>query len=625
MPNSFRRLLNRTIGALRTPEVLIIVALFIGAYAIRSIGIDWGLPSQQFPYSQFNQDETAELFGTLQISEGIYQLGLLGYQPFFYYFSFLFFVLYFLFGLATGGFTSLSDFQNQYAFDLAQFFVAGRYFMVAIGALTVVLTYIVGRYMFGRRTGIAAAVFLTLSFGHAVYSKIFRLDSLLPLVFLFAFYLIIRLKDAKSGKLRPYVLTGIAVAAAATTKKTGFALVVPFLLVPVIEGWVPIRWPLKLSGIDKRYPFSVTVFLATLVALIGPYFFFLTVYGASTQEAATSIVTGVGKRFTSAVASSNSFALSPYKWSLPWHLVSTLPNQLGITTFSLALVGLFLMLFDRNRRREVSYLLVTLLAFLLPIGLMARAPWRDMLPVLPLLAICAGYGLVRLIEYLTRHQFSANHPLVSRLGIAILVLLLVLSPFIKLLEQQFLILNTDTRELAKHWIEKNIPADSNIAMEPFGPGIIDNSFRDEIRTSMSAKEGTLGGGSIRAYDISMLVEEVGHVLDPDQVMPFLIENEIEYVVLSSAYYGRLYNDGVALHLPELGEAGRLMHDVFDGNLLFLVQFIPDWQNTPGPVIKIYQVPKDLDGDVVFNQDSFDPYPGMDQPASAVGYYQFAPR
>ena len=142
---------------------------------------------------------------------------------------------------------------------------------------------------------------------------------------------------------------------------------------------------------------------------------------------------------------------------------------------------------------------------------------------------------------------------------------------------------------------------------------------------MSAKEGTQGEGSIPAYDISMLVEEVGHVLDPDQVVPFLIENEIEYVVLSSAFYGRLYNDGVAFHLPELGEAGRLMHDVIDGNLVFLVQFIPDWQNTPGPVIKIYQVPKDLDGDVVINLDSFDPYPGMDQPASAVGYYQFAPR
>ncbi|MGB3713344.1 MAG: phospholipid carrier-dependent glycosyltransferase [Candidatus Promineifilaceae bacterium] len=613
------------IQELQKSEILVILILFVGAFAIRSIGIDWGLPSQQFPYSQFNQDETAELFGTLQISEGIYQLGLLGYQPFFYYISFLFFAFFFLFGLVTGNFTSLSDFQTQYGFDLAQFFVAGRYFMVAVGATTVVLTYIVGRYMFGRRTGFVAAVFLAISFGHAVYSKIFRLDSLLPLVFLFAFYMIIKLKDAKPGKLRSYILTGIAVAAAATTKKTGFALVVPFLLIPVIEGWVSFRWPPKLTGIDRRYPFSVTVFLATLVALTGPYFVFLSAYRASTQEMATSIVTRTAKRFTSAFSSGNSYALSPYRWSLPWHLTSTLPNELGITTYVLALVGLFLMVFDKNHRREVTYLLITLVAFLLPIGLMARAPWRDMLPILPLLAIGAGYGFVRLIEYLTRRQFAADHRLVSKLLIVILVLLVVLPPFFKLLDQQFLTLNTDTREKAKDWIEKNIPADSNIAMEPFGPGIIDNSFREEIRLRMSAKEGTSGESSTPAYNISMLVEEVGHVLDPDQVVPYLIENEIEYVVLSSAFYGRLYNEGVATHLPDLGEAGRSMHDVIEGNLEFLVQFIPDWQKTPGPVIKVYRVPQDLGGIPVFSEGRFVPYPGIDRPASAVGYYQFAPR
>ncbi|HET6444206.1 MAG TPA: phospholipid carrier-dependent glycosyltransferase, partial [candidate division Zixibacteria bacterium] len=293
------------IRKLQRKEVLIILLLFVAAFAIRSIGIDWGLPAQQFPHSQFNQDETAELFGTLQLSEGIYQLGLLGYQPFFYYFSFLFFIAYFFLGLLTGQFTSLDDFQLQYGLDLSQFFVVGRYFMVGVGALTVVLTYIVGKYMFGKRAGLAAALFLTISFGHAIYSKIYRLDSFLPFIFLLAFFFIIRLREAKPGKIRPYVLAGIVVAATATTKKTGFAILVPFLLVPLIEGWVPLKWPLKLSGIDRRYPFGLTILVASLVALIGPYFIFLNVYRANTLDVATSFVTNVSRRFTSAIISSN--------------------------------------------------------------------------------------------------------------------------------------------------------------------------------------------------------------------------------------------------------------------------------------------------------------------------------
>jgi len=345
---------------------------------IVAIGIDWGVPAQQFPYSQFYQDETAELFGTLQLSEGIYQLGLLGYQPYFYYISFVFFGLYFLLGLLTGQFSSLADFQLQYGLDLPQFFVVGRYFMVAIGALTVVLIYIVGKYKYGKRVGVASALFLMLSFGHVIYSKIFRLDSFLPLILLLAFYLIIRLKDAKPERLRPYILTGIVVAAAATTKKTEFAMVIPFLLVPIVEGWVPLKWPMRLSGVDRRFPFGSTVMLASLVVLIGPYFVYLRAGRASTRETAVGLVSGVATRFSDAVLPANTYALSPYRWSLPWHLTSTLPNELGVTTYALTIVGLALMVIDIVHRRVVIYLLIALAAFLIPIGVMARAPFRDL-------------------------------------------------------------------------------------------------------------------------------------------------------------------------------------------------------------------------------------------------------
>ncbi len=606
-------------------ELFVILVLFIGAFAIRSIGIDWGLPSQQFPHSQFNQDETAELFGSLQLSEGIYQMGLLSYQPFFYYFSFIFFLLYFLFGLLTGQFTSLADFQLQYGLDLSQFFVVGRFFMVAVGAATVVLTYLVGKTLFGKRVGITAALFLLISFGHTIYSKIFLLDSFLPFMFLLAFFLIIRLKDAKPGKLRPYVLAGLAVAATATTKKTGFAMVVPFLLVPIIEGWVPLKWPPKLSGIDRRYPFGITIMLAALIALIGPYFVFLQAYKASIQSAAQGLVNDVARRFGASIITGNTYALSPYKWSLPWHLVSTLPNEMGITVYAMALLGFVLMAFDKEHRRVIIYLLITLAAFLIPIGVMVRAPWRDMLPVLPLLAISAGYGMVTLAGYLSRRFPEKDRKRSFRIVMTALILLVVIPPFVNLVRQQLLTLNTDTRDLAKEWIENNLPPDSQIAMEPFGPGILDIAYDDEISSSRQQAEESKPLQTMPRYDIEMVVDGTGSVLPPADVIPFLTEEGFDYVVVNSAFYGRFYNGAMDIHLPDLSQDGRHMHDVIESNLEFVVQFIPDWEKIPGPVIKIYHVPETLRAELSFVGDSFDPFPGMERPASAVGYYQFAPR
>jgi len=103
------------------------------------------------------------------------------------------------------------------------------------------------------------------------------------------------------------------------------------------------------------------------------------------------------------------------------------------------------------------------------------------------------------------------------------------------------------------------------------------------------------------------------------------EEDVDYVIVNSAFYGRFYNGAIDRHLPETGLAGRRMHDVIESNMQLLVQFLPRWEDQPGPVIKIYQVPKTFAlGDDVL-EDVFDPYPSMDRQASAVGYYQFAPR
>ncbi len=68
-------------------DTAIFLGLFFGALLIRLIGIVWGLPGQNLPHSQFVFDETVELYATLLLGKGIYQLTVIRYHPFFYYAS----------------------------------------------------------------------------------------------------------------------------------------------------------------------------------------------------------------------------------------------------------------------------------------------------------------------------------------------------------------------------------------------------------------------------------------------------------------------------------------------------------------------------------------------------------
>jgi hypothetical protein len=127
------------------------------------------------------------------------------------------------------------------------------------------------------------------------------------------------------------------------------------------------------------------------------------------------------------------------------------------------------------------------------------------------------------------------------------------------------------------------------------------------------------------YSLTTLVPSVGGVIPADEILSQIRDSEAAYVITSSAYYGRFYNNALDRHLPGLSEEGRQMHDMLATNLELVNEFIPNWSDRPGPVIKIFAVHDDFDIQKSLIPGIFDPYPGLTPPASAVGYYQFAPR
>jgi hypothetical protein len=118
----------------RRREILFLLSIFAIALIIRVIGIDWGLPNQDYPYALFEADEPNILYATLLLGKKIFQVTIIRSQPFFYYLSFPIFGLYYLAGLVSGNFESLADFQAQYLIDNGQFLLVGRTYIAIIAA-----------------------------------------------------------------------------------------------------------------------------------------------------------------------------------------------------------------------------------------------------------------------------------------------------------------------------------------------------------------------------------------------------------------------------------------------------------------------------------------------------------
>lgn len=604
--------------AFRSQTFYIFILLFLLAFSIRVIGIRWGVPSQNNPYSAFWADEPGILYATLLLGRGGYLNEILQNYPLFYYISFVVFGLYYVFGRLFDVFSSLGDFQAQYLLNMSQFLMIGRYFTLTVASLTVPATYLVGRRLFGKRIGLLAAVFLLFSFGHVVYAKVFRLDTVLPLIFLISFYLLVRLPDAPPDKLRPYVLAALGMTLVAGTKVTGWSFLAPLALIPFVTDPNVAQRPFRLPKLDRRYIFLLFVFFTTYIAVIAP---FLPQLADSIQRTVTS--QWVERSYQ------NAGAMSPYAHSFFWHVSYILPRQMGVTIYPLVWLGLLLLPFERKRRTNVLLLFALLIGYLLPIGYALRTNWRDVLPILPFLSIVAAYAF----DWLLAAFFDWINLRQKRLQVIAGTLILaglLLIPIYNIYRQKYLILQTDTRQIAKAWIETNLPANSKLAIESYGPGVLDGRRETGTRAYIDAQGWPNQPlPDVPMYQVTWLdnaLSDGKSNLQTDLLLSYLIENEFDYVVVSSGYYGRYYNGGFENHRPDLTERARTFHDLIESNLTLLQQFIPDPENRPGPIIKIYAVPADLSlSDEQLVAGSFIPFPHLVPPASAVGYYQFSPR
>jgi hypothetical protein len=527
------------------------------------------------------------------------------------------FLPWYAWGRLSGIFASRADLLTAFQTDPTPLYMIARGVTALFGTACVLMVYVVARRLFGKKVALTAAFLMAVFPLLVTNAHMVTPDVIMTFFILLSFYFALRI--AESGGFRDYILGGGALGLAFTAKYPA-AIAGVFLLVAHGIARRRERGPRRADGGWER-PAALTIivggaalvllgFLLDLSPLAGRIAHRFPGRGGDGVAVIRGLIVLAGAaaialpfRFRRAgtpvhrhrlllagLASIGLFILvgSPYLLidfsstlnSILYHAATEsrpfwgsedtpvgwiyylilLQEGAGFSVVILAIAGMLLLLF-RHRSGDLLFLSFPVVYYLFMGSFETKFP-RYVIPILPWLAISAASLIDRL-------EAPGGRRTIRHLGHFVLVMiwLLALSPLVDSVRWVRLRGRTDTRTLAKEWIERNIPPGSRIATEGLGPPLSEDDYQLFVFF-----RGSLGpiGDPWAHYHLG----EAGDV-------NVLFENDIEYAVVNSNAYGNyrrvphLYPDEYTFYI-DLNSEGRLLQDFRPGE-------------HPGPEIKIYSL------------------------------------
>ena len=452
--------------ALKRNSALIIVILILSA--LTAIGISFDLP-HTFVVDENHYVNRAVSFGSGDLNpRWFHKPGLM------YYLLFSEYGAMYLLGRLSGTFNSVDDFALYYFTDPTLFYLVGRITILLFTAGMALLTFFVAKRFWGQAAGIAAVVILFCTpviNEHAIY---ITTDIPAATFMLAAFFFC--LKTADSDRISGYLGAGAFAGLCMATKMYGILIFFPLLAAHLLRH-INNRERFSFGRSAGRLFLSFAAFL--LFFFLASPFSFLDAQGRKDNlygpflKLASLIQQGdavlpheaeVIKAKTGGAADFRAAAL---------HCWETLadPQGAGPVLAYAGLVGLILILLSRFRS---SFLLWSFPVFFFLVVAVAEKDFvdpRHLALLYPFLALWAAGLLQTMAAALTPRVKAAYHDL----GLAVLVLLLVLSPFLTIIRFKTSLFKPDTRIAAAGWIKANIPSNSRILLDEEGPPLPMNS------------------------------------------------------------------------------------------------------------------------------------------------------
>jgi 4-amino-4-deoxy-L-arabinose transferase-like glycosyltransferase len=416
----------------RVSPNLLLAVILLGSLALRVWGSGFGLPA----YTLYHPDEQALVNRAAQVLwTGDWNLHRFNYPPLYAYLQVGGYAAYFLWGVAQGTWEQLMP------FTLPQYYHIGRLMTALFGILTILVVYLVGRGIRGRRTGLLAAALLGGSYLHVIHSHYATFDVMVA--FLVALTLLFSELIRTRGEAKWYLLAGLCAGLAGATKYNGAIVIILPLLAHVLAtpwgewGWLNGRLALAIGGFLAGFfggnPFALgnlPDFLNGLATVLSHY---------STEQPGFE---GRGN----------------WRWYI--RVFFTSADALWIGTGVLGLGSIVW----REWRKGLLLVAFPLAYFFMVSHFVVRFE-RNLVPLLPFLSLGGGWLLDGLAGWLVRrlrHSEVLSHGLAA-IGAA-LILALPVSASISLDQA---LSHTDLREIAGQWVEDNIEPGSRIAIEHY--------------------------------------------------------------------------------------------------------------------------------------------------------------
>lgn len=584
-----------------------IVAILLLAAGLRILGI-W----QSYPFSYYGDEvhfvERALSFGSFDFNPHWF------HKPaFFMYLLSVEYGIYFVVGKIAGAWQSISGFATAYILNPGPFFLLGRGLTAVFSLATVWMVYKLARKHFDYEVGLLSALLLTLSYGHVVSSQHVKADSPTTFLTVASMYFLL---NFLTTRLDRDVLVASAIAGMGAATKY-YSLI---MLAPIWIGIAVVVMGDTDSWLRRLRRFTPRVVAATLSFWLAYFvcspFNFLDPLGRKTtfgwarrlSRSFNRVVEGGGGE-GAGKGGGGLFDWLAESVDFARVLLSTV--GLGPVIGTLGLAGLVFLALKVNRRNAVF--LVFPIAFSAgSLYIMSLHEVRHQLPLYPFLAVGGGALLASLAKGAKRRG----------LVYAVLALTLV-QPLYSITQRGIRISKADTRNLAKVWIEANIPAGTKLVVDEEGPPLVRaaESIRQELeRASRAHEKGQftahydtylnyqiLAARQSVAYDIfevrfpwwrSALQNRGAQYLTTDYDRDFgnplkpvgvdsydaYVERGFEYAVVHSGRYARWLRpkDSGEDAYPGYGEFYR---ELFARGRL-VIEFDPQADNRPGPTVKI---------------------------------------
>jgi len=491
------------------------MAVLTVALVLRLYGIQWGLPNASHPVYSYHPDEAFHLFAGDWLATGRMRPKHFMYGGTFY-FSILNAISYVAERLQDvfGG-TNL----------LADTILLGRYVMTVTALATIYLVYRFGKEIYGRPTGLLAALFLAITPAHIVLAQCLRPDELAALIVTILLLLAARIlrKDSRHG-VRNFVYSGLILGAAMALR---FPLII-FILIPFVASWHTstttdlqsrFRWLFNRNFVLMGGSVVIGYALASPQSFMFPELFY---DGLKLQWRYQS------EPFPGAIG------MGPGIYQYGWLM---LHQSLGYGLYALAMLGLICAIHKRTAADWI--LLAAVVPYLILTSFTSWVVVRYTLPLVAPLAILAA----RVALHAAGNQSSLSRRIVRDVGLILIVLWTVSADLAYLrLEAQ-----PNVRDLVSEWITKNIAPRSSIIVvktyvqDDFFNPVIPSQYR---RSFFLLKEYTDGSQIFR-------------------------ENREDYLVLNEYIYKNMERLGD--NHPSL-QARRFYHGLKSGSYRLIAQF-----------------------------------------------------